>query len=439
MAMAAVTDMTIISEHRRWRFFVFFMLYVAQGVPFGLILMALPAYLAAEGVDPIQIAGFASIALLPHAIKLINAPIMDRWTYWPMGKRRPWVLIAQIALLLSLIMLSFLEDPAQNLALLSAGCFVVNFCYAFQDVATDGMAVDLLPMEDQAKASSIMFGGATLSGAAFAAATGWSLNELGFATTALGSAAVVALILLVPLLSRERPGERLLPWTAGQAHGERERPPENFRAIATNVRRYFFLRASLLLAAATVVYGISRGIHLTLMPVYYVQELNWTDTAFSSLSGIALLVGGGFAMLFGGALMDAIGRRRLYIIACGLAAAFALLIALLPSLSDTELAMHAYRIAYNTLDTLIVVAYIALAMAVSTKVIAATQFALYMALGNVGYSIGSAIFGQLQTALAYPQVFLVFAVTVLGSAAIIHFVAIERHKQRVLELATEAA
>ena len=176
-----------------------------------------------------------------------------------------------------------------------------------------------------------------------------------------------------------------------------------------------------------------------LMPVYYVQELNWTDTAFSSLSGIALLVGGGFAMLFGGALMDAIGRRRLYIIACGLAAAFALLIALLPSLSDTELAMHAYRIAYNTLDTLIVVAYIALAMAVSTKVIAATQFALYMALGNVGYSIGSAIFGQLQTALAYPQVFLVFAVTVLGSAAIIHFVAIERHKQRVLELATEAA
>lgn len=437
--MRPVTDLTIISEHRRWRFFVFFMLYVAQGVPFGLILMALPAYLAAEGVDPIQIAGFASVALLPHAIKLINAPIMDRWTYWPMGKRRPWVLIAQVALLLSLLMLSFVEDPAENLTLLSVGCFVVNFCYAFQDVATDGMAVDLLPIEDQARASSIMFGGATLSGAAFAAATGWSLSELGFATTALGCAAVVALILLVPLLSRERPGERLLPWTAGQAHGDRERPPESFRGIAKNVRRYFFLRASLLLAAATVVYGISRGIHLTLMPVYYVQELNWTDTAFSSLSGIALLVGGGFAILFGGPLMDAIGRRRLYVIACGLAAAFAVLIAVLPSLSDSVPFMHAYRIAYNTLDTLIVVAYIALGMAVSTKIIAATQFALYMALGNVGYSIGSAIFGQVQSALTYPQVFMVFAVTVISSAAIIHFVAIDRHKQRVLALAAETA
>jgi len=70
------------------------MLYVAQGIPFGLILLALPAYFAAQGVDPVKIAGFASVALLPHAIKLIDAPIMDRWTYWPMGKRRPWMLIA---------------------------------------------------------------------------------------------------------------------------------------------------------------------------------------------------------------------------------------------------------------------------------------------------------------------------------------------------------
>ena len=144
-------------------------------------------------------------------------------------------------------------------------------------------------------------------------------------------------------------------------------------------------------------------------------------------------------MLFGGALMDAIGRRRLFVIACGLAAAFAVLVAVLPSLSESELAMYAYRIAYNTLDTLIVVAYIALGMAVSTKVIAATQFALYMALSNVGYSIGSAIFGQLQSALTYPQVFMVFAVTVIGSAAIIHFVAIDRHKEHVLALAAETA
>ena len=388
-----------------------------------------------RGVDPLKIAGFASVALLPHAIKLINAPVMDRWTYRPMGKRRPWVLIAQLALFVSMIVLSFLTNPVQNLTLLTIGCFVVNFCYAFQDVATDGMAVDLLPVEDQAKASSIMFGGATLSGAAFAAASGWSLDAFGFATTVLGCAGVVALISLVPLLSRERPGERFLPWSSGQAHGERERPAGNFREIGANVKRYFLLPASLLLVATIIVYGISRGINLTLMPVYFVQELGWTDTQFSSLSGIALLVGGGFAMLFGGVLMDLIGRRRLYMIACGLMATFAILVAMLPTLSSSDPAMYAYRIAYNTLDTLIVVSSIAIAMAVSTKVIAATQFALYMAVSNVG----SAISGQLQSALTYPEVFLVFAVTVLFSAAIILFVGVDRHRQRVLDLAAETA
>jgi PAT family beta-lactamase induction signal transducer AmpG len=78
-------------------------------------------------------------------------------------------------------------------------------------------------------------------------------------------------------------------------------------------------------------------------------------------------------------------------------------------------------------------------MSVSTKVIAATQFALYMALSNVGYSIGSAIFGRLQAGVTYPEVFLAFAVTVVGSAVLIYFVAVERHRQRVLELTAEAA
>lgn len=435
----ATSSPTVISENRRWRLFVFFMLYVAQGVPFGLILMAIPAYLAVEGADPAAIAGFLTVALLPHGIKLINAPIMDRWTYWPMGKRRPWVLIAQLALFVSLIGIAFIPDPLQNLALLTSGCFVVNFCYAFQDVATDGMAVDLLPVEDQARASGLMFGGATLSGAAFAPAAGWLLSTYGLFATALACAAVVVLISLVPLVSRERPAEKLLPWTVGEAHEARGPQDQNFREIAANVRRYFLLRASLLLALTTVVYGVSRGIHLALAPVYFVQELGWTDTAFSSVSGIALLVAGGFAMLFGGLLADYVGRRRMFGIACALACALALAVALIPELGTSEFLMTSYRIAYNTLDTLIIVAYIAIAMAISTKAIAATQFAIYMALGNVGYSLGSAIFGRVQEDLTYSQVFLVFAGVVACSIVLMSLVSMEAHRKTVLELQADTA
>ena len=432
-------NFAVISEQRRWRFFVFFILYVAQGVPFGLILMALPAYLAAQGVDPVVIAGFLSAALLPHAIKIINAPIMDRWTFWPMGKRRPWVLIAQLCLLVSFLALAFIPNPIENIALLTAGCFVVNFCGAFQDVATDGMAVDLLPVEDQPKASGIMFGGVVLSGAAFAAATGWTLSEFGLFETALACAACVIILSLVPLFSLERPGEKFLPWTDGRASSDRERPPGNFREIAGNVRKYFFLRASLLLAAAITLYGISRGIHLTLAPAYFVQELGWTDTAFSAVSGVALLVGGGFAMVFGGTLTEKLGRRHTFMMACGLMAAFAVIIAMYPAVSESDVALQAYRIVYNTLDTLTVVASIALGMAISTKVISATQFALYMGLSNVGYSIGSAIFGKLHMALTYPQIFIAFAVVAAGGAVVIYFVGVETHRQQVRALTAESA
>ena len=432
-------NFAIISEQRRWRFFVFFILYVAQGVPFGLILMALPAYLAAQNVDPVVIAGFLSAALLPHAIKIINAPIMDRWTFWPMGRRRPWVLIAQLFLLMSFLALAFIPNPVENIALLTAGCFAVNFCGAFQDVATDGMAVDLLPEEDQPKASGIMFGGVVLSGAGFAAATGWTLSEFGLFETALACAACVVILSLVPLFSLERPGERFLPWTDGRASRDREPPPGNFREIAGNVRKYFFLRASLLLAAAIALYGISRGIHLTLAPAYFVQELGWTDTAFSAVSGVALLVGGGFAMLFGGAIMEKLGRRHTFMMACGLMAIFAVVIVAYPAVRDSDVALQAYRIAYNTLDTLTVVASIALGMAISARVISATQFALFMGLSNVGYSVGSAIFGKLHTVLTYPQIFVAFAMVATGSAAVIYFVGVEKHRQHVHALETKPA
>ena len=70
----------VLTEHRRWRFVVFFMLCVAQGIPFGLIAVALPAYMAQRGVDALTMSAFLGICLLPHAIKLVNGPIMDRCT-----------------------------------------------------------------------------------------------------------------------------------------------------------------------------------------------------------------------------------------------------------------------------------------------------------------------------------------------------------------------
>jgi PAT family beta-lactamase induction signal transducer AmpG len=270
-------DFAVLSEHRRWRFVVFLALYVAQGIPFGLIIIALPAYMAQQGVDALKISAFVGVCMLPHAIKLVNGPIMDRWTYWPMGKRRPWVLIAQCIIVVVFASLALVPDPMNNLGLLTAACFTLNFFVGFQDVATDGMAVDVLPVEDQPKASSIMFGGAVLSGAAAAAAGGWALSRYGVGVPSVACATVIALVSGFLLISRERVGERLLPWTEGCATIDPlVSRPESLKTIGLELKKFMLLRACFFAIAASAIYQFGRGIFLTMMPLYYVQELGWT-------------------------------------------------------------------------------------------------------------------------------------------------------------------
>ena len=100
------------------------------------------------------------------------------------------------------------------------------------------------------------------------------------------------------------------------------------------------------------------------------------------------------------------------------------------------LAMKAYRIVYMVLDTLIIVAFIAVAMAICAKQVAATQFALFMALGNVGYSAGSAAFGPLTTVLSYEAIFVVFAAVTIAAIFAIRQVSIAGHLARLQDMRT---
>jgi PAT family beta-lactamase induction signal transducer AmpG len=433
------SNVAVLSEHRRWRFVVFLMLYVAQGIPFGLISIALPAYMANQGIDALTISAFLGIVMLPHAIKLVNGPIMDRWTYWPMGKRRPWVLIAQCILVTVFASLALVPDPLNNIGLLTAVCFIINFFVGFQDVATDGMAVDVLPVEDQPRATSIMFGGATASAALSAAAGGWALNRYGVAIPSVACATLIGLISGFLLVSRERLGERLLPWTEGHATIDPLfHRPENLKEIGRNLKKYLLLRASLFAIAATAIYQFGRGIFLAMMPLYYVQELGWSDTAYSGLTGIALLVGGVFSMLFGGTILNFLGRTRAFQILCVLVAALGITIAVAPWLGDFDGVMKAYRLVYMILDTMVIVAFISVAMAICSKQVAATQFAMYMALGNVGYSAGSAAFGPLSTVLSHEAIFIVFAGVSITAIVAMRGINIADHRAQVDLLQADA-
>ena len=151
-------DVTSLSDNTFLRYFNFIALYFAQGVPEGMLTFGIPAWMAMNGKSPGEIAGFAVVTVLPWSLKFIVAPLMDRYTYLPMGRKRPWILLGQIGLIVSCIYMAYIPDPLNNIKQLMIAGFIVSFFGAFQDVATDGMAVDIIPADQQAKANGLMWG-----------------------------------------------------------------------------------------------------------------------------------------------------------------------------------------------------------------------------------------------------------------------------------------
>ena len=111
--------MPALSESRPLRLTFVTAMYVAQGVQYGLLIIAIPAYLAARGASPVAIGGFISAAVLPWTLKLLYAPLMERYTVLAMGRRRPWILAGTLGTAVGYAAMTLVPDPLANLGLLT--------------------------------------------------------------------------------------------------------------------------------------------------------------------------------------------------------------------------------------------------------------------------------------------------------------------------------
>jgi len=176
-----------------------------------MLFYGLPAWMAMHGKTPGEIGGLVAMAALPWSFKIIVAPLMDRYSFLPMGRRRPWVLFGQFGLVCTFAGMSMIPDPLNHLNWLMWAVFVVSSFGALQDVATDGMAVDVIPVSQQARANGLMWG-AKIAGISASLAIGtWLLNNYGFQYAILSLSTIIGLIMLVPLFLKERPGGSAFP------------------------------------------------------------------------------------------------------------------------------------------------------------------------------------------------------------------------------------
>ncbi len=388
--------------------------YVAQGIPYGFVTVTFASYLAERGETVAAIGAVTALSTLPWTFKWVWGPMIDRWGIPSMGRRRPWILAAQLGMTLTILSMAFVPDPATHLALIGWLVFVHNIFNSLQDVSVDALAVDLLRESERGRVNGFMYGSkyvGTFLGGAFLSRM---VIDGGLEVAFIIQVCMLGGIMLFPLFLRERAGEKLLPWTKGTSQLQvDEQLARSVSQLFGFLRRAFSLRSTLLAGVVGLTIFIASGILSPITNVLFIQDLGWTRTDFTDISGgYGVIIGLGGAIA-GGFLADRFGPKRIATIGCiVLALSYATF-----GLSSPETGIIPWFdwtnrpavIGYILLDTLmssmITASLFAMYMTVSWPKVAATQFTAYMAILNLSTAIGLKTSGVISESFSLPVIF----------------------------------
>lgn len=382
-----------LTESRVLRSLVLCLLYFAQGFPWGFATVALLALFTAAGHPKEETATIVTLAILPWTFKFLWAPLIDSFRWPTLGFRRPWIIIAQFGMALTLFgtwSLGEFEDLSSLHYL--AWVFFVHNCFAsLQDVSTDGLAVDLLDDTERGRVNGFMWGSKLLGKGVGGAGMAVVLKYHGVGPAVLIQAGTVLAILCLVVLVRERPGEKRFPWSAGSAQVEQATAMiGNVFGIARELLRALAVPTAALGLVLAFSTQLCEGLFRPLTAELFVQELGWTALEYSNVQGLWGTGGELVGALLGGYLCDRHGRRRM------LGVGMAVVSATFFGFAFT--ADHWHREWYPAFLMIplftgalacATVSFFSLAMKISWTRAAATQFTLYMTMCNIGDACGA--------------------------------------------------
>lgn len=184
-----------------WKIALLSLLYFAQGLPYGFQANALPAYLRASGISltGISLAGALS---LPWLLKALWAPLVEKYGSAQLGRRRSWILPMLGVMALGCLLAAQLP-PQTHLAALLWTILLLNFATATQDIAVDGLAVDLLGERELGAGNAAQVVGYKVGGLTGGGLLGAVGGAIGWAGMFQVMAALCLLVLLVVFAVRE--------------------------------------------------------------------------------------------------------------------------------------------------------------------------------------------------------------------------------------------
>ena len=387
----------------------------SAGLPLLLVLGTLSFWLREAGIDRTTI-GYLSWVGLAYAFKWVWAPLVDRMPIplltHALGRRRSWLLLSQLAVMLGLVAMSF-NDPQVALTPVVWGALAVAFGSATQDIALDAFRIESADVDRQAalaasyqtgyRLAMIWAGAGVLWIAARAQGAEVAHYQHGAWHTAyLVMAASMLLGVMTVLLSPEPmarplpPAKNAMDWLRGALVA----PFMDF------VLRYRWQAALLLALIGT--YRISDVVMGIMANPFYVDMGYSKDevAAVTKIYGVIMTLAGAFA---GGALAMRLGVMRVLMLGAVLSAASNLLFAALSTRGHDLSGLIFVVSADNLAGGIASAAFIAYLSSLTNVNYSATQYALFSSMMLLLPKFLAGYSGRYVDAFGYPNFFVATA------------------------------
>ncbi|MBT4347570.1 MAG: MFS transporter, partial [Methylococcales bacterium] len=355
----------------------------SAGLPFLLVFSTLSAWLRDEGVARSVIGYFGWVGMT-YSVKVLWAPIVDKVpvlgvTRW-LGRRRSWLLVAQVGVGLGLYYMAQLnvETEIESVAICAV---IIAFCAATQDIVIDAFRIESAEVKLQgAMAASYVFGyrlALLVAGAgALYIADFYSWQVAYFVMAGLMGVGIVTTLLLnepVPLVSAGdaqssgedlKPSKKVLVWFVG--------------AVVSPFSDFFkrFGRFGFTVLALVAVYKLS-DITMGMMANPFYLDLGFTKQEIAQVTkvfGFFMTLLGAFV---GGVMVVRYGVMRPLVLGAVLIAATNLLFSIL-AVAEPDLQLLAIVVSMDNLSgglaTAVFIAYLSSLTSIAHT---ATQYALF--------------------------------------------------------------
>ncbi|TAK90749.1 MAG: MFS transporter [Burkholderiaceae bacterium] len=125
----------------------------SSGLPLFILLNLLQAWLSKAGLD-VKALGLFALVMFPYTWKFLWSPLMDRFSFGPLGRRRGWMALTQAALFLAIGAMGML-DPHTQVSSIAFMAAAIAFLSASQDIVIDAYRREILSDNEQGLGSAV--------------------------------------------------------------------------------------------------------------------------------------------------------------------------------------------------------------------------------------------------------------------------------------------